>query len=392
MARKPVQTSRLPLADNRPGRSLILATLCLIALGVVIVYSATATVTEPGHWYARSTIRHMLFAILAATVVLVGWRLDYRWLLGSDRRGPVVAGVLLALAVLTAVLVFVPGIGREVGGYHRWIRFGPSQFGLGFQPSELIKLALPIFLIAWLARAEESVRSFTRVFLPAAGLIGLCVGLVITQDFGTATLIGLTGVATLLLVGVPWLYVCSLFPVAGAGFCLFVMNSPHRWARMTAMLEVWSTSNPSAYQPRQSLLAILTGGWFGKGPGCGTVKLGYLPEDSTDFLFSSLCEEWGFIGAAVLMGLWALWMCRAWQSASLAPDRRGRLLAGALGFMIALQAVLHIAVDTVALPPTGMSLPLVSAGGTSLLLMAGATALIVSVSARRTPATGEALP
>ena len=111
------------------------------------------------------------------------------------------------------------------------------------------------------------------------------------------------------------------------------------------------------------------------------MKLGYLPEDSTDFVFSALCEEWGFVGGAAMLVLWILWMCWAWRIASRSADRFGRVLAGAMGFTIALQAALHVGVDTVVLPPTGMSLPFVSAGGTSLLLMAAATALIVSVSA-----------
>jgi cell division protein FtsW len=149
------------------------------------------------------------------------------------------------------------------------------------------------------------------------------------------------------------------------------------------MNEVWSPDNATAYQPRQSLLAILSGGWFGKGIGSGTLKLGFLPEDSTDFIFSALCEEWGVVGALVLLGVLILWIRHAWQISLEAPDRFGQVLAAGLGFLIAAQALLHIGVDTVVLPPTGMSMPFVSAGGTSLVLMAGAVALIVSVSARR---------
>ena len=381
MARMPAHVSRLRLSENPAGRTLLLATFSLIAIGVVIVYSATATVTDPGAWFARSTIRQMLFAVAAMGVLLVGWRLDYRWLRPGLGRRPLVTGLILVGSLLAATLVFVPGIGREMGGYHRWIRVGPSQYGIGLQPSELIKLALPIFLVAWLTREKTDIKSFRHVFLPAMVLIGVCVGLVVTQDLGTAVVIAVSAGATLLLVGVPWGYLLSMVPVAAGGFCLLVLSSPSRLGRITAMFDIWSTTNRSSYQPRQSLLAILTGGWFGKGPGNGTVKLGYLPEDSTDFVFSALCEEWGFVGAAALMGLWLVWMWRAWQTAMQSGDRFGRALAGALGFTIALQAALHVGIDTVILPPTGMSLPFVSAGGTSLLLMAAATVLIVSVSA-----------
>ena len=383
MARTPDKPHAMPLARNRTGRVVILTSLSLLALGVVMVHSATSSVVEPGAWYARSTIRHMIFAAAAAMVLLVAWRIDYRRLIGGERNRPVVAGCLLALALICAVLVFIPGIGRSVGSDFRWIRIGPFRYKIGLQPSELIKIALPVFLAAWLARAGADVRSFRKVFIPAMLLIAVCVGLVVTQDFGTAAIIGVSAVATLALAGAPWHYLMALAAPAAGAFYALVMRSPARWARITAMMDVWSTSNPSAHQPRQSLLAILTGGWLGKGPGAGTLKLGYLPEDSTDFIFSALCEEWGFVGGAVLMGLWVVWICSAWQSALESRDRFGRLLAGSLGFMIVLQAILHVAVDTVALPPTGMSMPFVSAGGTSLLLTAAGAALIVSVSSRR---------
>ena len=381
MARMPVQTNRLRVSDNSSGRALLLATVSLVVMGIVVVYSATATVSDPGAWYARTTVRQMVFALVAIGMLMIGWRVDFRWLKPRDGRRPLRTGMILVVAMIAALLVFVPGIGRSVGGYHRWIRVGPTQYGIGLQPSELIKLALPIFLAAWLTRKSVDIKSFRNVFIPAIGLIGLCVALVVTQDLGTAVVIAVSAGATLLLVGVPWAYLLSVVPLAGGAFYALVVCSPHRWARITAMFDVWSTSNPSAYQPRQSLLAILTGGWFGKGAGYGTVKLGYLPEDSTDFVFSALCEEWGFVGGAAMLALWALWMWWAWRIASRSADRFGRVLAGAMGFTIAMQAALHVGIDTVVLPPTGMSLPFVSAGGTSLLLMAAATVLIVSVSA-----------
>ncbi|HUU21892.1 MAG TPA: FtsW/RodA/SpoVE family cell cycle protein, partial [Phycisphaerae bacterium] len=174
-------------------------------------------------------------------------------------------------------------------------------------------------------------------------------------------------------------------------FYRFVVQDPRRWGRILALLDPWSPTNPAAYQPRQSILAILSGGWFGKGPGNGIRKLGYLPEDSTDFIFSVYCEEWGFVGAMLLMSLLLLWIWNARRAAVRCEDRFGAVLAGSLGVLIAVQAVLHVAVDLVVAPPTGMGFPFVSAGGTSLVIMAAATALIVSVAnraqSRRAPAT-----
>jgi len=376
------EMERIPLSGNPTGRTLVLTTLAMLGLGVVMVHSAVASVAEPGEWYARVDVRHTIFAVLAGVALLCLWRFDYR---GLARGGivPVVPALMLAVAIVCGVLVFVPGIGRSVGGAHRWIRIGPGRYSVGFQPSELIKLALVIFLAAWLSRKPpEEIRNFRKTFIPAVLLIAICVGLVITQDFGTGMLIGMTSAAVLLLAGVPLWQLTLLGGAAAGGAGLMVVCDPRRWARVAALIDPWALSDPGTYQPRNSLLAILNGGWFGQGPGRGIYKLGFLPEDSTDFIFSVFCEEWGFVGAVLLMGLIVLWIYFARRAAVRSSESFGRLLAGSLGFLIAVQAVLHIAVDLVVAPPTGMGLPFVSAGGTALVLMAGATALMVSVSSR----------
>ena len=377
------ETERLSLSNNRTGRAILIVTLAMLALGVVMVHSAVASVSDPGKWYARVDVRHTMFALLASIVLITFWRFDYR-LLGRGARFPAAPTVLLIAALICGVLVFVPGLGRSVGGYYRWIRLGPAQYQIQFQPSELIKISLLIFLAAWISRKSPTeVRSFGRTFVPAAVIIGACVSLVITQDFGTAALIGVAAVVTLLLGGVPWYQLMLLIPPAALGFYVTVVRNPHRWRRIAAMLEDPLTStHPAAYQPRQALLAILSGGWFGKGPGNGAMKLGFLPEDSTDFIFSVFCEEWGFIGAMGLMGLIAMWIYFARKAAVGASDAFGRILVGSLGFAIAIQAVGHLAVNLVLAPPTGISLPFISAGGTALLLMSGAVAMIVSVTSR----------
>jgi cell division protein FtsW len=373
--------SRLPLRENAAGRGLILASLALLALGVVMVHSALASIRQPGTWYARVDYRHTAYAVVAALVLVSLWRVNYRKLAAGPGL-PIVATGLLVVSLICGALVFVPGIGHSVGGYARWIRIGSAPLTLSFQPSELIKISLVIFLASHLSRQGRRVRSFWRTFLPMGLVIAACVGLVITQDFGTAVVMGLVACVTLLLAGVPWYYLVTLAGPAAAAFYLFVVRSEHRWARIQAMMNPWDAYNPSTYQGRQSLLAILSGGWFGRGPGNGIRKLGYLPEDSTDFIFSVYCEEWGFVGAALLMGLLILWLWQARRVAVRSGDPFGRMLAGGLGFLIGLQAVMHIGVDVGLLPPTGMGMPFVSAGGTALVMMAAAAAMIVSVSAR----------
>jgi cell division protein FtsW len=382
MVRMRSSIRRLALRQNPIGRGIVLTTLSLLAMGVVMVHSAKVSLVASKAWYAREELRHTIYAALAAGVLLLAWRIDYHRL-GRGGRLPVVPALGLVFALLAGFLVFVPGIGKEVGGDARWIRIGPPGHAVTFQPSELIKLGLIVFLASWLARTER-VGSFLRTFVPAAALIGLSVMVVVTQDFGAAVVIGVAACVTLLLAGVPWYHLATLLPPAAAGFYFFVMKAPHRWARIEAMLNPW-TPGASTYQPQQSMLAVLTGGWLGKGPGAGIQKMGFLPEDHTDFIFSAFCEEWGFVGAVLLLGLVVMWTAQAYRAAASAGDRFGRLLVGALGFLISVQAVLHVAVNIGAAPPMGVSLPFVSYGGTALLLAAAATAMIVSVTAHRRP-------
>jgi cell division protein FtsW len=370
------------------GQGLILATLALIALGVVMVHSALASVARhPAAWYQRVDYRHTVFAVVGVLTVLMAWRIDYR-LLARGRKLPWLAAGLLLIAIVCCVLVYVPGIGHVKNGARRWIRIGPGAYSIGFQPSELLKVALVVFLAAWLTREKTDVKSFVRTFLPAIALVGAGVGLVVVEDFGTGLIIATAAVLTMWLAGVPVLYLLSLVPPGAGAFYVLIMRNPYRLQRIQAMLDPWSTDNISSYQAGQSLMALLKGGWLGCGLGRGTRKLGFLPEDSTDFIFAVFCEEWGFVGAALLMGLLGAWIFCARLAALRSGDRFGRVLAGALGATIALQALLHIAVVQVALPPTGIQFPFVSAGGTLLLLMSAAAAMMVSVTAHA-PATLE---
>jgi len=286
--------------------------------------------------------------------------------------------VLLGLSLLLGALVFVPPFGQAVGGYYRWVRIGP----LRFQPSELIKVAVVIFLAAWLTRPGAEIRSFRRTLLPALGIVGACLALVVTQDFGTAVVITLACGVTMLLAGVRWLHLAGLAAAGAGGFCALLALFPEKWQRIDAVIHPDNVDNPCTYQLRQSLLTIASGGWFGHGLGRGMMKRGFLPEDSTDFLFAILCEEAGLVAALALLGGLSVWLLLARRISGRADDRFGRVLAGSLGMLVVLQAAMHVAVNVGCLPPTGIAMPLVSAGGTGLLVMAAVTALIASVSSR----------
>jgi cell division protein FtsW len=352
----------------------------LLALGVVMVNSAVMNVGESAAWYARVDMRHTIFALMAVGVLLVGWRINYRWLAAGPGL-PWLALGLLIVAIVLGGLVYVPGVGHSVGGKFRWIRLGPAQYSIGLQPSELIKFTLIVFLACWLTRRGEKVRSFWT-FITAGILTGACMALVVTQDFGTAVLLGLSAGVVMFLAGVPWYYLAGSMALVALAFFEIVISTPFRLERILAMLDPWDATNNATYQVQQSLMAIFGGEWTGRGLGLGVRKLGFLPEDSTDFIFASFCEEWGFRGAVLLAGLLLIWLWNCRRTAGRAGDKLGSTLAASLGIMIALQAVMHIAVNLNALPPTGIALPFMSAGGTSLVIMAMAVSLIASVAAR----------
>ena len=367
---------RLSLRENTTGQGLILTTLALMAVGVVMVFSTSGMQGGALVWYERTYIRQPIFAAVAIAILCFLWRMDYRRLTGWRWYSPTV--VLFVLAMGAAAAVFIPGVGHGVGGDLRWIKLGP----IGFQPSEVLKITLLIILAAFLGRADTQVKSFTRTFAPVVALIGISIGLVVTEDFGTAAIIGVTAAVVLLAGGVRWYYPAGLVPFGAGAFYLFVVRVPHRWARMDALINPANTTNPATYQPRQAITAIGSG-VEPAGLGAGLAKYGYLPEGQTDFIFANICNELGMLGAFLVIGLLLVWLYLACRVAVRTPDRFGALLAGGIGFLIVFQAVLHIAVNVWLAPPTGVSLPFVSAGGSSLLLMSAATALIVSVSSRR---------
>ena len=193
------------------------------------------------------------------------------------------------------------------------------------------------------------------------------------------------------IAGVPWWHFLVLAGPAVAGMGAMIVFTPFRVARLMALQNPWALDNPTSYQPRESLMAVLGGGWTGLGLGNGFQKLGYLPEVSTDFIFAHYCEEWGFFGAVLLMGLVAAWIWHARRASLRSGDSFGRVLAASVGFLIASQAVMHMAVNLVAIPPTGVPFPFMSAGGTALVMTAFAAALLVSVTAHRADDPGLAL-
>ena len=327
------------------------------------------------HWTPRGR-KHLIYAAVALLTFFAVGQFSHTRLARPDApllKSPVLW--LLALAILACVLVLVPGVGREVNGARRWILLGPIQI----QPSEMAKWGVVLFLAWWLSRRPVDLDRFRGYLLTLVPVGVLCL-LVVIEDFGTAALIGLGTLAMLLAGRVKRWHLAVTIPPALAAAFWFVRSEPYRWARMTSFLDPWAAPQGEGYHMVQSLLSFSTGGLFGRGLGNGIQKLGYLPEDTTDFIFAVICEELGIFGAMLTVFLYLGILYVAWQ---IIRQRRrddfGRLLAFGIASMIGFQAVINIAVATVSVPTKGLSLPLVSAGGSGLVITCAALGLLYGV-------------
>ncbi|HUU81933.1 MAG TPA: putative peptidoglycan glycosyltransferase FtsW [Phycisphaerae bacterium] len=362
--------------------AIILIAAALMSIGLVMVASASASLDSPvlrtDFW--RATFgRQLVFAALGLAAILFTARIGHRMLRWRPGRWFQPSVLFFAVTIGCLALVLVPGIGVMRNGARRWLHFGPPDYGLGFQPSELAKLALVVLLAAYLSGRQHRLSSFWSGALPTVAAIGLCVGLVGSEDFGTAALLALVGTLMLLAGGVRWRHLLLMAAPAIAAFIGLLLAKPYRLQRLTGFLDIWSDPQGQGYHPIQSLITIASGGWFGTGLGAGVQKYGYLPEARTDFIFAVWCEETGLVGALLVILLFATLLFLGIRASAAAPTLFGRLLAIGVTLMITLQAALNIAVVTASVPPKGIALPLVSAGGSGVVLLSVAVGLLVSV-------------
>lgn len=356
---------------------LTLCVLALLVLGAIMVQSAAMNVTGTigWQWTERGT-KHLMYAALAIVTFFAVGRIDYARLAPKGLplwRRPIVW--MLGVAVLTCLIVLIPGVGIEKNGARRWLPLLITQV----QPSELAKWAVVLFLAWWLTEQPVDLNNFWRGFVPTIAPIGLLCLLIVMQDFGTAALIAICAVTMLIAGRAPWAHlgICLLFFVGAALW--FVMSKEYRWRRMTAFLDPWDTPQREGYHMIQSLLSFSTGGLAGRGLGNGVQKLGYLPEDTTDFIFAVICEELGLFGALLTIALYLGILYVAWQSVKQNRDSFGRMLAFGVAAMLGFQAAINVAVATVSVPTKGLSLPLVSAGGSGLVITCAALGLLFSI-------------
>lgn len=352
---------------------LLGVSLTLLAIGLVMVASASIAMAD------RQLDDPFYYSLRQGIYVIVGLgmaALVFRVRMAHWAR----AGVpVLILAFVLLIAVLIPGVGRSVNGAARWIALGP----LNLQASEPVKLLLFIYLASYLVRHSEEVRSRISGFIKPMGVVGLAaVLLLIEPDFGATVVVLAAAMAMMFLAGVRWWQFATLIGAAVGAMSLLAITSPYRMVRLTTFVDPWADPFNSGFQLTQSLIAIGRGQWFGVGLGGSVQKLFYLPEAHTDFVFAVWAEEFGLLGVLILVALYGYLVWRAFSIGSVAQqagDHFSGYLAYGIGTWLGLQAFINIGVNMGALPTKGLTLPLMSYGGSSLVVVCVAIALLLRI-------------
>jgi len=367
---------------HQPSYVLLVAVIALVAVGVVMVYSASSVrayfASDDPSTYG---VQQLIWAALGLTVMFGASRLDFRWL----RYGAIPA-YLITMGLL--VVVLVPDIGTTVAGSRRWI-YVPGIGG--FQPAELAKLAVVLYLAHWLDRRGRAASSFWNGFVPFVLLVAPGFLLISMEpDLGTAGVYFVAAVAVFYMAGANLLFLGAIGTAGVAAAYAMVMATPYQIARMENFLSPERDPLGKGYNALQALMALALGGITGLGLGASRQKYLYLPAPSTDFIFAIIGEEWGLIGALVVIALFLLIAYQGYKIAIHAPDTFSGLLACGITTWLVVQAFINMAVVTALAPVTGIPLPFISYGGSSLTINLVAIGILLSIS-RETTQTGTLL-
>jgi cell division protein FtsW len=365
----------MPRRQQQPleHRLLLTATFCLLAGGAVMVYSASSarTLLEGGGDGTAFLVKYIAYGAVGLVGIHVISRLPLELVLRYTK-------LLLIVAFAMLVLVRLPGIGLKINGARRWLGAGPLQF----QPSEIMKLALVLHTSAIIAARPKIARSLRTVLGPVLGVGGAAVLLIASQpDLGTALVICFTLAAVLVAAGLP-LRQLGLVAAAGAfAVLLFALLEPYRRARLFSFLDPWQHAGGAGFQAVQGQIAIGSGGLFGHGLGASIQKIYYVPEAHTDFILAVIGEELGLAGILGLLSLYGMIGYAGLRTARNAKGTYAKLLATGLTSLILCQAMLNVYAVLGLAPLTGVPLPFISSGSTSLIVLLGAMGLLLNVAA-----------
>ncbi|MGH2866014.1 MAG: putative lipid II flippase FtsW [Solirubrobacteraceae bacterium] len=354
-------------------RILMTATLCLLAFGAVMVYSASSPVgvLNGGGSGTGVFFRYLVFVALGLAGMYV---LERRGLALLDQR---MATLLLVGTFGLLLLVLIPGFGVQVNGARRWFAVGPIQF----QPSELMKIALVLYVARYLADHPKRLRSFKAAVMPIAIVAGpACLMIVIEPDLGTTLVVAFTVTALLIAAGMPMRYLGILAGLAVAAILLLTIAQPYQQARLTSFLNPWASKSTAGFQAVQGQIALGSGGFFGVGLGKSVQKVFYLPEAQTDFILAVIGEELGVLGVFGVVFLYGMIAYAGLRTARRAAGRHAKLLATGLTSLILCQGTLNIFVVLGLAPLTGVPLPFISYAPTNLCVMLASVGLLLNLS------------
>lgn len=354
--------------------SIFMIIVSLICLGLVMVYSSSAMLSYERYHYTTFFLQHHMLHILigaALTILVMGLdlRLFRRWV-----------KPLFFLSIILLILVFVPNLGREVGGARRWLRVGLFSF----QPSELAKWTTVLFLADILSNcSQRQTKLIYSFFFPMVSAGIVCALILLQPDLGSAVALAIVSIFLFFVAGVKFSYIISLGLLALPVLYFSIFNVPYRRRRILAFLNPWADAKGSGFQIIQSYLALGLGGLWGVGLGQSRQKLFYLPAAHTDFIFSIIAEELGLIGAAVVVILFLLFLWQGMKIALRCSDLFMKLVSFAIVVTIVLAAAVHIAVVCGAVPTKGLPLPFISYGGSSLVFNMMAVGLLLNCARQR---------
>ncbi len=371
----PRRLRRDPKPQTLEQNLLLTATLCLLAGGAVMVYSASSarTLLEGSGDGTAYLVKYVLYGTIGFVALQVAARMQ----LDAVRR---LTPPLLGLAFALLVLVKIPGIGVEINGARRWIGAGPVQF----QPSELMKLALVLYAVHLLSSKPEMVRSLKAIVSPLVVVAGAACLLIASQpDLGTALVCGFTLAALLVAAGIPMRLFGAMTGTAVVLVGGFAVMEPYRRERLTSFLDPWAHAGDAGFQSVQGQIALGSGGVFGQGIGESVQKIFYLPEAHTDFILAVIGEELGVVGVCVLLALYGMIAYGGLRAAKAARTAYAQLVAAGLTSLILCQALLNVFTVLGLAPLTGVPLPFVSAGSTSITVLLASMGLLLNIASVR---------
>jgi cell division protein FtsW len=363
--------TRLQTEKHQPDYTLYFTVVILTAIGILTVYSASSVIAlhngKPAYYFAIRQLISALIGLVAMTALMyIPFHKLYKW-----------APLLLLGNFGLLVAVLIPGIGKVVNGGRRWI--GTSSVHL--QPSELAIIFTTVYLAFFFTKKVTVLDSFKRGFRPALIIVSINFLLILLEpDMGTGlTLVG-TSMAIVFASGIPLKRLLGLLAVGIPAIIGLTFAESYRSSRMLVFLHLFSSPPDKSYQILQGLTAITSGGWFGRGFGMSIEKTGYLPEAYTDFIYTVFVEEWGIVGGVTLILIFAFLIWRGFMVARSSSSRFGALLAVGLTSMIAIKAIINLGAVTALLPVTGIPLPFISYGGTSIIVNLAAMGVLLSIS------------